>query len=91
MNTTTLQIPVSSSLRDQAQKQAREMGFSSLQEVVRLFLNQLAQQSIKVQFVPQPPIENLSPSQEAYLNTTTKKVQSDLIKDHIKRLAQSQT
>lgn len=86
MNTTTLQIPVSSSLRDQAQKQAREMGFSSLQEAVRLFLNQLVQRSIKVQFVPQLPIENLTSSQETYLLATTEKVQGDLIKGSYKKV-----
>ena len=42
MNRTTLQIPMSIDLRKQAEKQALEQGFSSLQEAVRLFLKKLA-------------------------------------------------
>ena len=87
MNTTTLQVPVSSVLRDQAQKQARAMGFSSLQEAVRLFLSQLAEQSIKVRFVSQLPVENLSKEQEAHLTATSRKVQNDLTKGSYKKVS----
>lgn len=50
MNRTTLQIPMSIDLRKQAEKQALEQGFSSLQEAVRLFLNKLARGSIGISF-----------------------------------------
>lgn len=39
---TVLQIPLDASLRKDAEKQALEQGFSSLQELVRVFLKQMA-------------------------------------------------
>lgn len=50
MNTTILQIPVNKQVRDQAASVAEKMGFSSLQEVVRLFLNKMAAEEIGVRF-----------------------------------------
>lgn len=86
MNTITLQIPLNPNLRDRAQKQARAMGFSSLQEAVRLFLNQLAEQSIKVRFIPQLPVENLTTTQEAHLADTITKTQNNLTKGSCKKV-----
>lgn len=39
---TVLQVPINKNLRDAAASKAEKMGFSSLQEVVRLFLNKIA-------------------------------------------------
>lgn len=50
MNSTTLQILVNKNIRDQATSVAEKMGFSSLQEVVRLFLNKMAAREIDVTF-----------------------------------------
>ena len=50
MNRTTLQIPMSIDLRKQAEKQALEQGFSSLQEAVRLFLKKLAKGAFDITF-----------------------------------------
>ena len=86
MNTITLQIPLNANLRDQAQKQAQAMGFSSLQEAVRLFLNQLAEQSIKVRFVPQLPTEHLTSAQESHLNNVTSHIQKDLARGAYKKV-----
>ncbi|MBI2196059.1 hypothetical protein HYU45_00410 [Candidatus Daviesbacteria bacterium] len=47
---TILQVPISKQLRDQAASSAHKMGFSSLQETVRVFLRQLAEEEIKVRF-----------------------------------------
>lgn len=52
MNSTILQIPINKSLRDQAASKAEKMGFSSLQEVIRLFLNKMAVGEINVTFEP---------------------------------------
>lgn len=52
MGKSLLQIPVETNLRAQAAKAAAEMGFSSLQEPVRVFLKQLADRSVKVKFEP---------------------------------------
>lgn len=48
MNTTIIQVPVSKVLRNQAVKVAQESGFSSLQDVIRLFLTKLARKQIAV-------------------------------------------
>ena len=52
MATTTLQIPITKRVRDNATKAAREQGFSSLQEVVRVFLSKFADRCIDVSFTP---------------------------------------
>jgi len=50
MNNTVLQIPLSKKLREQSEKVAADMGFSSLQEVVRVFLNKLICGELTVSF-----------------------------------------
>lgn len=47
---TILQVPISKKLRDQAASSAQKMGFSSLQETVRIFLNQLASNEVSIAF-----------------------------------------
>jgi antitoxin component of RelBE/YafQ-DinJ toxin-antitoxin module len=58
VSNTILQVPVSKDLRNQAALMADEMGFSSLQEVVRLFMAKLASGMVEVTF--QEPVQ-LSP------------------------------
>ena len=50
MTSTTdiIQVPVSKALRSQAIKAAQENGFSSLQDIIRLFLTKLAKKQITV-------------------------------------------
>jgi antitoxin component of RelBE/YafQ-DinJ toxin-antitoxin module len=50
MNTVTLQVPMSKTLRQRAQIVADEYGFSSIQEVIRIFLNRFSQKSISLNF-----------------------------------------
>ncbi len=50
MNRVVLQIPIDVSLRKAAEKSALEQGFSSLQEITRIFLKQLAEKTISVNF-----------------------------------------
>jgi len=50
MSRAVLQIPIHATLRQAAEKQALEQGFSSLQEAVRVFLNKLAKGAIGVKF-----------------------------------------
>lgn len=57
---TILQIPMKKELRDKAAAKAEELGFSSLQESVRLFLSGLAKGEIDVRF---ETTERLSPKQ----------------------------
>lgn len=50
MNNVTLQVPVSREIKLAAQKRATEMGFSSLQEAVRIFLSKLSAGLIDIGF-----------------------------------------
>lgn len=50
MNRTVLQIPINVTLRREAERAAESAGFSSVQEVVRVFLKKLASQTIDVSF-----------------------------------------
>lgn len=50
MNRVVLQIPIDVSLRKAAEKTALDQGFSSLQEIIRIFLRQLAEKTINVNF-----------------------------------------
>lgn len=47
---TILQVPVNKNLRDKAASKVAKMGFSSLQEVIRLFLNKVAEGEISITF-----------------------------------------
>lgn len=57
---TVLQVPVSTNVRRDAEKQVLEQGFSSLQEAVRVFLKKLAQSTLGITF-EQEDVVQLSP------------------------------
>ena len=57
---TVLQVPLDASLRKDAEKQALEQGFSSLQEAVRVFLKQLTKGVAGITFEKEETIQ-LSP------------------------------
>ena len=59
MSNTILQVPLSESLRSDAVSVAKENGFSSLQEVVRLFLTKFARREVGVS-IERFPAVNLS-------------------------------
>jgi len=59
MNKTIIQVPVSKTLRNKAALAAADFGFSSIQESIRVFLNQLAKKQIAISFTPKSV--NLSP------------------------------
>lgn len=48
MNRTVLQIPIAPLLRQQAEAASLDLGFSSLQDVVRLLLHKLARRELTV-------------------------------------------
>ncbi|MBI4067670.1 hypothetical protein HY407_04760 [Candidatus Gottesmanbacteria bacterium] len=54
MNTTIIQVPISKSLRNEALREARASGFSSIQDAIRMFLQKLAKREIGVIFEPKP-------------------------------------
>ena len=75
MNNTVIQIPVSKQLRQQSENAAIKAGFSSVQEVLRLFLHQFSQQKIVVNFGT-PSVQLSSKNEVKYL-----KIISDLKKN----------
>lgn len=46
MDAITLQVPMNKDLRDKATKMAKEEGFSSLQELIRVFLTQFVKNKL---------------------------------------------
>lgn len=65
MDTTILQIPMSVSLKKDATETAKEYGFSSLQEIVRVMLSKLARKEFVINFGEQFPTVALSAKNEA--------------------------
>lgn len=63
MSTTNLQIPISKELKKTAEAEALKMGFSSLQDTIRVFLRQLAEKKVDITFtLPKNiPEQELSP------------------------------
>ena len=61
MDKTVLQIPVSKNLRIKAENAALASGFSSLQEIIRVFMKKLSQRAIEVSF---QEVVKLSPRAE---------------------------
>jgi len=57
MDTTILQVPISKSLRVEATNVAKDSGFSSLQDVVRLMLAKFAKREIGVSIEQFPTVK----------------------------------
>ena len=54
MAKTIIQVPVDKKLRDQAATAASSLGFSSLQETIRVFLRKLASHELTLSFEESP-------------------------------------
>ncbi|EKE04897.1 MAG: hypothetical protein ACD_19C00429G0057 [uncultured bacterium] len=65
MDTTTLQVPLTKTLKHNATEVAKEYGFSSLQEIVRVMLSKLAKKEFVISFGEQFPAVALSAKNEA--------------------------
>ncbi len=78
MNTMILQVPVDATVRTRAQKVANEIGFSSLQDAVRLFLANLAAGRLSASFTAQTPDEVLTPAQEKILTKKYLQAKKDI-------------
>jgi len=50
MNSITIQVPINKNVRDLAALRVEKMGFSSLQEIIRLFLNKIAVGEVNFKF-----------------------------------------
>ncbi len=74
MQKSILQVPLDTQLKTNAAKAATEQGFSSLQEIVRVFLTQLASNKVEIS------LQNssfLSTKNEKKYNTMTSDFESD--------------
>lgn len=78
MNTITLQVPVNKAIRLSAQKAANNLGFSSLQDAVRLFLANLAAGKLTASFSESYPDEVLTPAQEKILEKKYQEVKKEI-------------
>lgn len=67
MSKSTIQVPIDNNLRINAENMASSMGFSSLQEIIRVFIAQLANKTISISLVNKTPDEILSEKQESVL------------------------
>lgn len=72
MSRVILQVPMSKDLKSKAEKAALSLGFSSLQESVRLILTKLARRELKVTVYE----ETLSPAAEARYEKIIKDIEA---------------
>lgn len=70
-----MQVPVEKSLRDSALKVVREMGFSSLQENIRVYLKQLSQKRLDLTLT-QKKVVHLSPKAAARYDKLMEDIES---------------
>lgn len=68
MDTTTLQVPLSKSLKSSATSVAKEIGFSSLQDFVRLVLTKLAHRELTVEVTPAEYVRLSPAAKRRYAN-----------------------
>lgn len=68
MNKTILQVPLDKELKNNAERVASIQGFSSLQEIVRVFLTQLA--SNRVEVILQESVVLSSKNEKRYTKMT---------------------
>lgn len=78
MDSTILQVPISKTLRDEAALAASNMGFSSLQEAVRVYLTQLRNNIVKITF-EHPPVQLSAKAIKRY-NNISRDIRSGKIK-----------
>jgi len=79
MNRTVLQIPISTAVRKKAELEAHSQGFSSLQEIIRMFLSKLAAKKIEVAF--QEPVQLSAKAARRY-DKMTEEIESGKVKLH---------
>lgn len=80
MNRIVLQVPMTPTLRSEAEKVARKQGYSSLQDAVRLYLHKLAREEVQVRIQEQfPPVQLSSRAIKRY-NKMDKDIASGRVK-----------
>ena len=56
MSQINLQVPIDTDIRNQALASAKSLGFSSLQDTIRIFIHQLAKNNFDVSFESKPTL-----------------------------------
>ena len=87
---TTLHIPVDKQTKEKAEILVKAQGYSSLQEIFRVFLSSLARGEIKPAFINADIVETLTASQELYLDKREKETKKAIKegKAHVAHTAQ---
>lgn len=85
MSTTTLQVPISKDLKANATEVAKEHGFSSLQEIVRVLLTKFAKRELAINvsdtvFVTEEPAVRLSAKNEKRYTKMLEEIKSGKVK-----------
>lgn len=75
MDTVTLQVPMSNSIKKSATLVAGEHGFSSLQEAVRIFVTKLAKRQVNIGIFEEPYIQLSAKAIKRY-NKITEEIES---------------
>lgn len=78
MSKVTLQVPVDRSLKIAAEKSAVESGFSSLQELLRVVMSQIAKQKLTIGFWGTIHDEVLTGEQEAVLTKKYEEAKAEI-------------
>lgn len=80
MTRAVIQTPVSPQLRREAEQAAREQGYSSLQDAIRMYLQKLARGEIRVQLQEQfPPVKLFKKAIKRY-DKMTRDIESGKVK-----------
>ena len=77
MHRTVLQIPLPKELKLSAEQAALDFGFSSLQEILRVFMKKLATRSVDISFKEEGVVKLSKKNEKRYL-----KSMEDFKKDH---------
>ena len=78
MNTSVLQIPINPTLKKQAQVEAKRLGFSSLQDLLRLMMTQLVEKTVAIRVISTYPEEKLTPAEVAVVLKKHEKVKKEI-------------
>lgn len=70
MSRTVLQIPISKELKISAEQAAYEFGFSSLQELLRVFMKKLSNKSVNLNFNEDTAVKLSAKNERRYLRMT---------------------
>lgn len=65
-NRVVLQVPMSKSLKQQAEAVSADYGFSSLQEIIRIILTKLSRREMIIDITPSEYIKLSSPAKKRY-------------------------